>query len=185
MGESVYYKYPQGSQFSSKGCPLPGFVYNFLKNKLQAIVHILTWLISQRLTQCSFCSTISTQAASFVYTNRVWSTFSALELAQYVSFQNILGWRPQRHAGSKCSYRLISVISVGARPASGFSICWLQFDGRTCHIAKASGFSNRYCDEVLGCAGKCPHRKETHHNMLLNLIVLWAVFPRTHSKSAW
>lgn len=113
--------------------------------------------------------------------------FSALELAQYVSFQNILGWRPQRHAGSKCSYRLISVISVGARPASGFSICWLQFDGRTCHIAKASGFSNHSCDEVLGCAGKCPHRKETHHNMLLNLIALWVVPPPpgTHSKSAW
>lgn len=135
-------------------------------------MHILTWLIcfSQQLTQCSFCSTISTQAASFVYTNRVWSTFSALELAQYVSFQNVLGWRPQRHAGSKCSYRLISVISVGARPASGFSICWLQFDGRTCHIAKASGFSNHYCEEVLGCAGKCLHKKETHYNMLLNLI---------------
>lgn len=81
--------------------------------------------------------------------------------------QNILGWRPQRHAGSKCSYRLISVISVGARPASGFSICWLRFESRTCHIVKASDSLNVYCKGVLCRAGKCLHRGKTQHTTLL------------------
>lgn len=77
--------------------------------------------------------------------------------------QYILEWRLQRHAGSKCSHSLISVISVGARPASGFSIFWLRYQSllfRTCHVVKAADFlSNYYAGTPQLLEISCDERK--------------------------